>query len=89
MKYNSKMSQTTYIVVASYSELYEEGEVEHINGPSLSPSTMNAMNELNGRLEEELIQRPKRLEHKDFYSSHNENISLHNWLCNLLLNLAI
>ena len=26
-----------HAVVASYSELYEEGEVEHINGPSLPP----------------------------------------------------
>ena len=29
--YNSRMAKTT-TVVASYSELYEEGEVEHING---------------------------------------------------------
>ena len=26
-----------HAVVASYSELYEEGEVEHINGPSHPP----------------------------------------------------
>ena len=31
-----------HAVVASYSELYEEGEVEHINGPSHPPCAYSA-----------------------------------------------
>ena len=39
-----------HTVVGSYSELYEEGEVEHINSPSLPPGIGNKMYEKNGIL---------------------------------------
>ena len=61
-------------MVASYSELYEEGEVEHINGPSHPPygigiCGMSIIDEGDGnRMNHALIQRPGSRTQVGFYS---------------------